>query len=100
MTACHVTMAKSPEDKHLPCCMYLLGWSPDPTLARHSLTTQAAGPQVLLQGALLLLITATQAGCMLWGQNGGALRQQVGTGAAAAQKAGLRLLAQKGQGAS
>ena len=47
--------------------MHFLEWSPAPTLAHPTLTSQAAGPKVLLQGALLLLVTATQAGRMLWG---------------------------------
>lgn len=55
------------EDEYLPCYMHLLEWSPDPTWVRSTLTTQAAGPQVLLQGVLLLLITATQTSRMLWG---------------------------------
>lgn len=56
-----------------------------PTLtaqARATLTAQAAGSQMLLQRALLLLVTATQAGRVLWG------RVKVGAGPLRGQASG------------
>lgn len=55
------------EDKRLPSHRHLPEWSPAPTRAHPALTPQAADPQALLQGALLLLIAATEAGRVLWG---------------------------------
>lgn len=57
---------QSSEDKYLPHYTHHLEWRPAPPWPA-PLTAQAAGPQALLQGALLLLITATQAGRVLWG---------------------------------
>lgn len=56
------------EDKHLPNHRHLPEGSPALARAHPALTPQAAGPQARLQGALLLLVAATEAGRVLWGR--------------------------------